>query len=402
MNTFRCIVSSLLVVCTLCTPFYNDQKQNCTLKHVTGSYCYGGPRFDDVGQYKSCSVPNTMALTFDDGLDTNVPYFLDMLKLFKMKATFFVIGQNIAPYASLLQRMVDEGHQVGAHTYSHPWLKDLTYNQTVQDMYNFENAFLQQHYTGVLANRMVPSYFRAPHGDLPLTTVPILNKFKMIPIQWSFLTQDTTVTDPSLIPLIWKSHLTNADSSQLTLIVQQHDVKSVTKSTLYEILTYLNTTFPDVNYVTVAECLNNVIPPYHVSDSIQVDPLCMTGIKAIQSGKTVCCSLSCGTCGGTGCSTRTGGASSCCTGDILTANKSCSISSPPCVVTAYQQSDPTCLTGIKTVQSGKTVCCLSSCGTCGGTGCSTRTGGASGCCAGDILVANKTCTLNRPPCVVSA
>ena len=95
MNTFCCIVSSLLVVCTLCTPFYNDQKQNCTLKHVTGSYCYGGPRFDDVGQYKSCSVPNTMALTFDDGLDTNVPYFLDMLKLFKMKATFFVIGQTL-------------------------------------------------------------------------------------------------------------------------------------------------------------------------------------------------------------------------------------------------------------------------------------------------------------------
>jgi len=58
------------------------------------------------------------------------------------------------------------------------------------------------------------------------------------------------------------------------------------------------------------------------------DPDCLTGVP----GGTVCCAASCGTCGGTGCSARPGGAEACCTGPIVEAGQSCASAGPPCVL----------------------------------------------------------------------
>ena len=86
----------IVVVVVVDSFMYQDQKQNCS-KRVNDNYCYNGPRFDNVGQYKSCSVPGTVALTFDDGVDMNIPYVLAMLRLFNMKGTFFLVGQRTKP-----------------------------------------------------------------------------------------------------------------------------------------------------------------------------------------------------------------------------------------------------------------------------------------------------------------
>ncbi len=58
------------------------------------------------------------------------------------------------------------------------------------------------------------------------------------------------------------------------------------------------------------------------------DPTCQRGIS---SGK-VCCAVSCGKCGGTGCSKRPGGANACCTGNVAAAKLSCTKYSAPCVM----------------------------------------------------------------------
>lgn len=59
------------------------------------------------------------------------------------------------------------------------------------------------------------------------------------------------------------------------------------------------------------------------------DPTCQTGIL---SGN-VCCAVSCGTCGGAGCSGRPGGTANCCASAIQASGVSCSGSLPPCIVT---------------------------------------------------------------------
>lgn len=68
-----------------------------------------------------------MALTFDDGPNTTSTLrILDILKQYNIKATFFVLGTKVEQNPAVLQRIVDEGHQVGNHSYSHPNLLKLS------------------------------------------------------------------------------------------------------------------------------------------------------------------------------------------------------------------------------------------------------------------------------------
>ena len=62
-----------------------------------------------------------VALTFDDGPDPEwTPKILDILKAAKVKAAFFLVGVNAERYPNLVRRIVDEGHEIGNHTYYHP------------------------------------------------------------------------------------------------------------------------------------------------------------------------------------------------------------------------------------------------------------------------------------------
>jgi peptidoglycan/xylan/chitin deacetylase (PgdA/CDA1 family)/spore germination protein YaaH/glycosyltransferase involved in cell wall biosynthesis len=66
-------------------------------------------------------LPRAIALTFDDGPDpVYSPQILDILKKEGVPATFFVIGQNAEKNPQLLRRMLDDGHEIGSHTYTHP------------------------------------------------------------------------------------------------------------------------------------------------------------------------------------------------------------------------------------------------------------------------------------------
>lgn len=67
----------------------------------------------------SCTVPGTIALTFDDGPFIYTESVLDQLASAGFAATFFLNGYNlgnIEDYQSTLDRMINEGHQVASHT----------------------------------------------------------------------------------------------------------------------------------------------------------------------------------------------------------------------------------------------------------------------------------------------
>lgn len=72
-------------------------------------------------------------LTFDDGPSSNTGRILDILAEYDVKATFFVIGKEDEKYQALYNRIVDEGHTLGMHSYSHK------YNEIYQSVDSYAN-----------------------------------------------------------------------------------------------------------------------------------------------------------------------------------------------------------------------------------------------------------------------
>ncbi|WP_328782353.1 glycosyltransferase [Streptomyces canus] len=83
----------------------------------------GGPVIDTrSGRATSLKMPDRrLVLTFDDGPDpTWTPKVLDVLEKHHAHAVFFVTGTMASRYPDLVKRIVDEGHEIGLHTFNHP------------------------------------------------------------------------------------------------------------------------------------------------------------------------------------------------------------------------------------------------------------------------------------------
>jgi nucleoside-diphosphate-sugar epimerase/peptidoglycan/xylan/chitin deacetylase (PgdA/CDA1 family) len=76
-----------------------------------------------------------IALTIDDGPDPFfTPRILDICRHYKLKATFFVVGGCAEQYPELLLRMDREGHEIGNHSYSHPYFNKLTWRAAAEEI----------------------------------------------------------------------------------------------------------------------------------------------------------------------------------------------------------------------------------------------------------------------------
>ncbi|MEA3001075.1 MAG: peptidoglycan-N-acetylglucosamine deacetylase [Sphingomonadales bacterium] len=109
--------------------------------------------------------PGFVSLTFDDGPDPNwTPKILDVLKAKGVPATFFIVGENALAHPSLLNRIVDEGHELGNHSYTHPNMAAVSQRAVSLELNATER--LVEAYTG-RGMRL----FRAPYfGDAEPTT----------------------------------------------------------------------------------------------------------------------------------------------------------------------------------------------------------------------------------------
>ena len=113
-----------------------------------------------------CKQPGTFALTYDDGPGEYTSDLLDSLSRAGAKATFFVTGNSngkgaidtTVPWASLLRRMIDDGHQVASHSWSHANLAGLTTSERIDEMTRNERAI-----ANVLG--FFPTYMRPPYSS---------------------------------------------------------------------------------------------------------------------------------------------------------------------------------------------------------------------------------------------
>ncbi|MFI6694914.1 bifunctional polysaccharide deacetylase/glycosyltransferase family 2 protein [Streptomyces sp. NPDC050433] len=126
----------------------------------------GGPVIDARGTTtpRALKVPDhKLVLTFDDGPDPEwTPKVLDKLKEYDAHAVFFVTGTMASRHPDLVRRMVDEGHEIGLHTFNHP---DLAYQSKSRiDWELTQNQLVLAGAAGIRTSLFRPPYSSFAHA----------------------------------------------------------------------------------------------------------------------------------------------------------------------------------------------------------------------------------------------
>ena len=117
--------------------------------------------------------PGLLALTFDDGPDPKwTPAILDILKQENVPATFFIIGKNGQAYPDLVRRVVDEGHEIGNHSFTHPNLGEIPLSLTELEL-NATQRLIESE-VGRSTVLFRPPYFGDAEADKPQEVEPAL------------------------------------------------------------------------------------------------------------------------------------------------------------------------------------------------------------------------------------
>lgn len=155
-------------------------KTNTFIKKIFSNYVWDIP-----------SRENKIYLTFDDGPTPDVTeWVLEELKKHQAKATFFCIGKNIDSNRDLFQKIIDDGHIIGNHTFNHfngwksktdDYLKNTTECQNLIDKLHPKNSRL----------------FRPPYGKIKQSQSKKLRESGYRIIMWDVLSADF---DQSITP----------------------------------------------------------------------------------------------------------------------------------------------------------------------------------------------------------
>jgi peptidoglycan-N-acetylglucosamine deacetylase len=101
-----------------------------------------------------------IALTFDDGPSAALtPKLLDLLAAHHIKATFFVVGENVAEHPEIVARAAREGHEIANHSWSHPNLGKMSDEGVRRQLQQTDDAI-----KGATGKR--PTLMRPPYGSI--------------------------------------------------------------------------------------------------------------------------------------------------------------------------------------------------------------------------------------------
>jgi len=117
-----------------------------------------GPKLFERIHWRALTDEPKIAVTFDDGPHAiSTPQILDLLEKFKVSATFFLVGKHLEKHPEIAREMVNAGHEIGNHTYSHSLLY-LSTKKRIRDEISRTDALLRN------IDGAEPKFFRPPAG----------------------------------------------------------------------------------------------------------------------------------------------------------------------------------------------------------------------------------------------
>ncbi len=176
------------------------------------------------------SVPNAgkrMALTFDDGpFELWTEAYLKLLEHLEVKATFFLTGVNARTFPDLARRIVDNGHEVGNHSYLHGRYTLMTQADRQKDLALSTEYIFR-------ATGFYPTLFRPPYGEYNETVIKDAWELGQRTVMWSIDPKDWEKTEAGYLV----QHI--LDRASNGAIVVLHEGKQETLLALSELVTGL-------------------------------------------------------------------------------------------------------------------------------------------------------------------
>ncbi|KAG8909930.1 Carbohydrate esterase 4 protein, partial [Tulasnella sp. 408] len=211
--------------------------------------------------YSACSVPGTVAITFDDGPYLYTDEIVATLAQYNAKATFFVNGNNFqciySPENEMrLKNAYAAGHQLASHTWSHLDWVTLSDDELLLEMTRTDDAL-----TKIVGVK--PAFVRPPFGSYNDASVEVAKSNGQTIAIWDFDSLDSDgVTSPDESVTLYQNVAAQKPTSILTL---NHETS---ESTARRVLPYAMGVLSAQGYsfVTVAECLGGLAPYQTVAE----------------------------------------------------------------------------------------------------------------------------------------
>lgn len=148
----------------------------------------------DLSLVEKYNNKKLLALTFDDGPSKYTPQILDILQKENVKATFFVLGQNIINNEAVILREYTEGHLLGIHSYEHVFFTKLKKEDILYQI-TTTNSMINE------ITNFTPIYIRVPYGSTNNRVNSILKDqnlenilWNVDSLDWSYKDSDKTTT----------------------------------------------------------------------------------------------------------------------------------------------------------------------------------------------------------------
>jgi peptidoglycan-N-acetylglucosamine deacetylase len=188
-----------------------------------------------------------VAMTFDDGPSaTLTPKLLDLLAAHHIKATFFVIGENVAEHPEIVARAAREGHEIANHSWSHPNLGKMSGDNVRSQLQRTDDAI--QNATGER-----PTLMRPPYGSITAREKRwIHDEFGYQIILWDVDPYDWKRPGPAVV----RNRILK--ETQPGSIVLSHDIHPGTIEAMPSTLDALEA--KGFKFVTVSELIRMAVP----------------------------------------------------------------------------------------------------------------------------------------------
>ncbi|MGP4023765.1 polysaccharide deacetylase family protein [Actinomadura sp. 3N407] len=204
------------------------------------------PRPEPKPPPPDCTRVKCLALTFDDGPAESTGQLLDILASRNVRATFFLIGENVAKHPALVRREHEAGHEIADHSYTHADLGRASRKKIISELTRTQEAIRR-------ASGVTPDMLRPPYGSTSERLAGITRRMGMSQVLWTVDPLDWRHRDTEGIE---RRVLNSVKPGQIVLL---HDIHPTTVRAVPKIIDRLAA--KGYVFVTVSELFGGKLTP---------------------------------------------------------------------------------------------------------------------------------------------